>query len=127
MARTTLLDGLILALTLLLAGCASPSERLLDEGMGFLDDAIGIFEQHRGSEAEILAALKAYVAEHRAAFRENTRQGRALLDGMSAEERAAFVARAKERLEPRMAKIQALAAAYPGKVEMLALVSSFNR
>jgi hypothetical protein len=126
MVRTAVRAGLLVLVLASISGCASPSERLLDEGLGFLDDAIAIFEENRGNEAAILDALKAYVSDHREAFRDNTRRGRALLDGMSPEARAAFVARAKAEVEPRMARVQALVAAYPGKAEMLALVSSFN-
>jgi|GEM_PF-2744203 len=109
-----------------LVRCASPSERLLAEGMGFLDDAIAILEEHRGDEAAIVAELTTYVAEHREAFRDNTRQGRALLDAMPPAERELFVKRAREQLEPRMARVQALAQVYGNKVEILALVSAFN-
>lgn len=116
-----------LALALLASvACASPSERLLTEGMGFLDDAIALLEELKGNETAILSELKAYVEAHREAFRDNTRRGRALLDKMTPDQRAAFAVDARKALEPRMARLQALAQVYERKAEILALVSSFN-
>lgn len=126
MVRTALVPGLLVLLVLSAIGCASPSERLLAQGMGFLDDAIGILEANKGDEKAIVAELKAYLARNREALRDNTREGRALLESLPPAEREAFVKRAGEQLEPRMARIQALAQVYANKVEILALVSAFN-
>jgi hypothetical protein len=126
MIRTLIRVGLLALILQALAACASPSERLLAEGMGFLDDAIGLLEEHKGNETAILSGLKAYVDAHREAFRDNTRRGRALLDEMTPDQRAAFATLARKELEPRMARVQALAQVYERKAEILALVSSFN-
>jgi hypothetical protein len=126
MARTSHVLALLVALLGLVTACASPSEKLLAEGMGFLDDAIALVLQHKGDEDAIVQALRGYVEAHRDAFRDNTRRGRALLDGMGEAERAAFVQRARDEAAPRMTRLQTLVAPYKRKVEILALVSSFN-
>ena len=126
MARRAPPAVLLLVLLGLAAGCASPSDRLLAEGMGFLDDAIAIVEQNKGREDAILDGLKGYVEAHREAFRDNTRRGRVLLDTLKGPEREAFLKRARDESAPRMARLQALVEPYARKVEMLALVSSFN-